>query len=94
MLTGINNILQEAMHKGTLEELRLTGAALLAEKSYEYPVACVLVATTGSRALRNALKTFAGKFHDTYAQYYARPEYVAPFQTASILVEECFLDFR
>jgi len=40
------------------------------------------------------LKTFAGKFHEAFAQYYENSSCVDPFRTATTTVEECFAEFR
>jgi SAM-dependent methyltransferase len=91
MLAGLNGILQEAMHKGTLEELRLNMAALLVEKNEEYHIACVLVATKGDQEIRAALKTFAEKFHNSYSQYYDDVSCTGNFESAESIVKECFV---
>ncbi len=62
MIQGINLILNEAMNKGAVEELKLAKALILIERNPKYPVACLLVTTHTSALLRKSLQTFFQRF--------------------------------
>jgi len=90
LLSGMNIILQQSLHRGDMEEIHLKQAVLLVEKSDKYPVAFVLVVNKATQVVRDALRVFAKRFNEDFADYYSLPEDTAPFSTATSLVEECF----
>ncbi|MFX0101760.1 MAG: hypothetical protein ACFFCS_19505 [Candidatus Hodarchaeota archaeon] len=90
MIQGIGMILDEAVRRGNVEEIKLNKAILILERSEKYPVACVLVASNSSRSLRIALSNFASKFYSQFSQHFNPPYETTVFEPAKELVEECF----
>jgi len=90
MLHAISGILNEALHGGDIEEIKLTREVILLRRSAEYPVACILVATKSTPSLRNALRAFAGSFFERFSQCFANMNNVSQFSTAAELVENYF----
>ena len=90
VLQGISGILKESLNKGDVQEIRMTGAIIIAYRIPEYPIAFVLVATRPSQTLRDALKTFAVRFCDEFHTCFATLTNVGQFSPAERLVTACF----
>jgi hypothetical protein len=90
MLQGIGLIVDEAVKKGTLEELVVTNGHIILKRSSTRPVAFVLVASKTSKSLRAALNNFADKFVTRYDADLEQIRDVTGFQEANSLVEACF----
>jgi hypothetical protein len=90
MLSGISMILNECVKKGDIREIHLDKARMLLNKSEEYPVAFVLVTSRTTKALRNALDTFASRFIARFANVLGKELETSKFLPANEIVEECF----
>jgi hypothetical protein len=90
MLQGISLFVDEAIKKGTLEELIVTKGHIILKRSSTYPVAFALVATKTSSSLHAALDNFATKFTAKYGAFINETHDISPFQDAGTLVEACF----
>ncbi len=90
MVQGVSLIVKESVAAGDFEELKTARAVLIMRWVEKYPIACVLVATRSSRALRQSLDRFAGRFIEEFAGALAQPTNVGQFKPASKLVAECF----
>jgi len=90
MLQALTSFMNEALGKGNIREIHLDQAILLVQSSEEYPIACVLVATRATKALRQALNSFTIQFFKDYSQFFDNPGQIDKFESASKLVEEHF----
>ncbi|HME55451.1 MAG TPA: hypothetical protein VKM55_24800 [Candidatus Lokiarchaeia archaeon] len=90
VLQGVSMILQESLQSGDVQEIRVVEAIILAQRSPDYPVACILVATRPTRSLRDGLKLFADRFCCDFHDCFATPFNVTQFSGAEDLVTACF----
>jgi hypothetical protein len=90
MLQGVNLIFRESLNKGDVQEIKLANAMLLVQRSKQYPVACIVVATKVSKMLRDGLRVFAQKFFESFANKFNELSDVSKFAPASELVAESF----
>ncbi len=90
MIQGINLILNEAMNKGALEELKLAKALILIERDPKYPVACLLVTTHISALLRKSLNTFFRRFITKFGESLGNVVDTAKFAKADDFVSLFF----
>ncbi|MCP4761779.1 MAG: hypothetical protein GY870_08355 [archaeon] len=87
MLQGISIILNEAINKGNLREIRLEEAVLLVRRSAKFPIACVMVSSKSSYTLKAALKNYTEKFTE-FLLFNTTPKSLE--KQASRLVKEVF----
>lgn len=90
MLQGIRVILSESVKRGNVRDIHLDKATLILQHSEKYPIACVLVTTRSSRALRNALDTFVRRFIEEHSIKFDALYETEAFKSTSRIVEECF----
>jgi len=90
MLQGISLIVKETLNRGNMEEVKLSEGVLIVQRSRASNVACVLVATKSSRALRDGLHLFSERFGTQYGPLISDPINKALFEPASSLIAECF----
>jgi hypothetical protein len=90
MVHGISLFLQESLNKGNMREIRLDEATLIIQPIKNTPVACVLVASRASQALREALRRFATRFYDEFSDAFGAFQNVDAFSPAAALIKECF----
>ncbi|MHA1576736.1 MAG: hypothetical protein ACTSU3_05190 [Candidatus Thorarchaeota archaeon] len=90
MLQGIGMILNEAMDKGDVREIKMADATLLLHHGDKFPIACVLVTTASTQTLRHALNRFATDFYERFADEFHNTSIPLKFRSASELVEEHF----
>jgi hypothetical protein len=68
MFQGIISILRESLGKGTLQEINLEKAVVIAQKSKQFPIVYILIATSTSKSLKNGFNSFVRKFEITFAR--------------------------
>ena len=90
MLQGVTLIIKESLNQGDVQEIKMSHATILVQRSPQYPLACIIVALKVSRSLRDALDLFAGKFYAQFSEGFANSNRVTQFDPASVLVAECF----
>ncbi|MFX1515980.1 MAG: hypothetical protein ACFFC6_06700, partial [Promethearchaeota archaeon] len=90
MLQAINTFIRESLNKGELQEIRISDAIILAQRSDNFPIATVVIASKVSRTLRDGLNIFTERFCDKFSSYFSLPSDISQFTTASDLVRECF----
>ncbi|HMF34357.1 MAG TPA: hypothetical protein VKK79_23235 [Candidatus Lokiarchaeia archaeon] len=90
MMQGINTILNEAMNKGALVELKLAKALLITERSDKFPVACILITTKSSALLRTTLQAFFNAFLNDFSKFIARDNDVGQFDRVADLIPQFF----
>jgi hypothetical protein len=90
MLQGIGMILDESVKKGAIREINLEDAVILMDKSIQYHVACVLLASKSTQTLRHALESFADEFFEKYSGFFDLIGDLGKFAGATELVEEHF----
>lgn len=66
MIQGITGIMNEAVKKGNIKEIRMTHGVLLIEWSTQVPIALVLVSNKSTSSLRMALKSMIEDIADEY----------------------------
>jgi len=67
MVQGISCILNEAVHQGEAQEIKMKNGILILNYDKKYPVAFVLVTTKSSGILKAALDLFAKRFIEKFA---------------------------
>lgn len=90
MIQGISMILKESINEGDVEEVRLSRAVLIIERSKEHELACILLSTRSSKILRRSLGKFASRFEKDYSRFLSKAHDVGQFESANTLVEDCF----
>ena len=66
MFQGIISILRESLGKGNLQEINLEKAIVIAQKSKQFPIMYILIATSTSKSLKNGLNSFVRKFETKF----------------------------
>ncbi len=89
-LQGIGMIVKETVGRGQVREIRMDQGLMILHMIEGTSIACVLVATNSSRALRIALARFGEQFAREYGQFFANTSVVSPFQDASNLIPQYF----
>lgn len=90
MLQAINTFIKESLNKGELQEIRISDAIILTQRSDKFPIATVVIATKVSRTLRDGLNIFTERFCDKFSNYFSLPSDISQFISAADLVTECF----
>jgi len=90
MIQGISGILNEAVHKGNIREIRMDEGLLTINHNKESEVAFVLISTKTSKVLRNGLALFAQKFVLEFRNALKTPEMLDAFTRASEWIPEIF----
>ncbi len=89
-LQGISMIVKETVGRGQVREIRMDQGLMIIHMIEGTSIACILVATNSSRALRIALARFGEQFAREYGQFFANTSVVSPFQDASNLIPQYF----
>ncbi|HME56452.1 MAG TPA: hypothetical protein VKM55_29905 [Candidatus Lokiarchaeia archaeon] len=89
-LQAISEFLQESLQSGAMQEIRVAEAVILTQRSPDYPVACVLVATRPTRSLRDGLKSFSDRFCGEFNACFVTLNDTSQFNEAEKLVTACF----
>ncbi len=67
MFQGIISILRESLGKGNLQEINLEKAVVIAQKSKQFPIVYILIATSTSKSLKNSLNSFIKNFETKFS---------------------------
>ncbi|MFX0181391.1 MAG: hypothetical protein ACFE78_14510 [Candidatus Hodarchaeota archaeon] len=90
MFQGIITILRESLGKGDLHEINLENAVVIAQKSIEFPVVYILIATSTSKSLKNGLNTFIKHFELKFSKFLEKIIDFSVFSSASEIVFQSF----
>jgi hypothetical protein len=90
MLQGVSMIVKESLKRGSLQEIHVEGAIIIAYRIPEYPIAYVLVATRPTRSLRDSLRHFADQFTARFKDGFTTPNNIDQFRGADEIVAACF----
>nr|MDO8110324.1 hypothetical protein [Candidatus Sigynarchaeota archaeon] len=90
MLQGVSVILKESLEQGNVREIILDEGTMILQRSQVKNIACVLVATRTSRALRDGLRLFSERFYERFKDDLVDPINKEAFTPAAALVAECF----
>ena len=86
-------ILNEAVKKGDVEEIKLNNAILILKKIKESPFVCVLITNKPLKLLMEALDAFAQKFFKKFSHEKDNVHETSKFDEASELISACFSFF-
>ncbi len=90
MVQGINIILNEAMNKGALVELKLAKALIIIERDPKLPVACLLITTRSSSLLRKSLQAFFRRFKSEFSESISNLVDIEKFSSVETLIPQFF----
>lgn len=90
MFQGIITILKESLGKGDLQELNLENAVVIAQKSIQFPIVYILIATSTSKSLRNGLNSFIKHFELKFFNMIENAIDLSVFSSASKIVLQSF----
>jgi hypothetical protein len=90
MFQGIISILRESLGKGDLQELNLENAVVIAQKSIQFPIVYILIATSTSKSLRNGLNSFIKHFELKFFNMIENAIDLSVFSSASKIVLQSF----
>lgn len=90
MIQGLSMLLDEAVNKGGIREIKLDQAFILLEQHEKYPIVCALITTRTSQILRDSLKNFLRRFIERFSSKFPHSNRSDLFVGASDLIPECF----
>ena len=90
MIDGISSLLRDSIQSGEIREVKMENAALIIQKSENFNIAHVIIATHASKALREGLISFSKKFDEKFSEYIDQAYEVSRFSTATELVSQYF----
>jgi hypothetical protein len=91
MIQGISCILNEAVHKGEAQEIKMKNGILILNYDSNYPLAFVLVSTKSSKMLKAGLELFAKRFILKFSHVKFSDIATDVYQEyAETLLKECF----
>jgi hypothetical protein len=90
MIQAASQFLDESVKGGYIREIQMDQAILILRKSEEYPVVCVLIATSSTHSLRQALDAFSKQFFQEFAPHFKNYTDLTNFEGASTLVADRF----
>nr|MDO8111150.1 hypothetical protein [Candidatus Sigynarchaeota archaeon] len=91
MFSGISIILNESVQQGNIREIQLDKAKLIMKQSgAPFNVVFVLIASKSTKALRNALDSFATKFLSRFSNEIGKDNEKSKYSTSIEFIRECF----
>lgn len=90
MVQGISLILKQSLKRGNVREISLDEGIMIIHRSKEYDIACVLISSKSSRALREGLGEFAERFYSTFSDAFKESWSTSKFDDATVIVDDCF----
>ena len=71
MVQGISLILKQSLKRGNVREISLDEGVMIIHRSSQFDIACVLISSRSSRALREALEAFAERFYKKFSKEFS-----------------------
>jgi len=90
MVQGISLILKQSLKRGNVREISLDEGVMIIHRSGDYDIACVLISSKSSRALREGLEEFAQKFYSKFADIFKESWSTSKFEEATLIIDDCF----
>ena len=90
MIDGVSSLLRDSMQSGEIREVKMEYATLIVQKSENFNIAHVIIATHTSKALREGLISFSKKFDEKFSEYIEQSHEVSRFATAIELITSYF----
>ena len=90
MIDGVSSLIRDSIQSGEIREVKMENAALIIQKSDNFNIAHVIIATHTSKALREGLLSFSKKFDEKFSEYIDQSHEVSRFSTATELVTHYF----
>ena len=90
MIDGVSSLLRDSIQSGEIREVKMEKAVLIIQKSKNFNIAHVIIATHSSKALREGLISFAKKFEEEFSNYIDQAHEVSRFSSANELVAHYF----
>jgi hypothetical protein len=90
MFQGIITILKESLGKGDLQEINLENAVVIAQRSIQFPILYLLIATNTSRSLKHGLNSFIKRFEVKFFNLIENSIDMSVFSSASEIILQSF----
>ena len=90
VIQAVTVIIDETIQKGNISKISLERAVIIVKRIEGTHIACLLISTRSSQALRYSLDAFANAFYWTYSDHLQNPGETNNFSEASLLVNSHF----
>ncbi|MFX0101405.1 MAG: hypothetical protein ACFFCS_17655 [Candidatus Hodarchaeota archaeon] len=90
MLQGLSMVLDEAVNRGKISEIKLDNGLIILEQDKQYPIVFALITTKTSQILRDSLKNFSECFIEKYSNEFQNSTQTHLFERATVHIPECF----
>jgi hypothetical protein len=90
MVQGISLILKQSQKRGNVREINLDEGVMIIHRSEEFDIACVLISSKSSRALREGLELFAKRFYNKFSEDFKESWSSSKFEGAKLIIDDCF----
>jgi hypothetical protein len=90
MVQGISLILKKSLKRGNVREISLDEGIMIIHRNEEYDIACVLISSKSSRALREGLGKFAERFYNKFSEVFKESWSTSKFEDATLIINDCF----